>query len=251
MKTITLISTLLLAASHALAAPAENRFFELRTYHAAPGKLDALQARFRDHTLKLFQRHGIENIGYWVPANNTGNQLVFLLAYPSREAREASWKAFMADPDWQAAYKASEKDGPLVTKADSVFLKATDYSPAVKVGRADTERLFELRTYKAAPGKLDALQARFRDHTLGLFTKHGITHVGYWVPTEAKDGAGDTLIYILAHKDQQAMEASFKSFRTDPAWVAAKAASETGGPLTVPDGVKSLPMKPTDFSPLK
>ena len=90
------------------AADKEARFFELRTYHAAPGKLDELNARFRDHTLKLFSKHDITSIGYWIPVDNTNNVLIYLLAYPSREARDASWKEFSADPDWKSAQKASE-----------------------------------------------------------------------------------------------------------------------------------------------
>lgn len=108
-----------------------ERFFEMRTYYAAPGKLDALHARFRDHTNKLFVKHGMALIGYWTPAEGAGaaNTLVYILAYPSKEAREKSWKDFMADPDWVKAKSASEVNGKLVDKVDSVFLKPTDYSP--------------------------------------------------------------------------------------------------------------------------
>ncbi len=104
----------------------------MRTYHAAPGKLEALHARFRDHTNKLFIKHGMELVGYWVPMNKDGhyeNTLVYILAYPNREAREKSWKEFQADPDWKTAREASEVDGKLVEKVDSVFMTATDYSP--------------------------------------------------------------------------------------------------------------------------
>jgi hypothetical protein len=110
---------------------ADQRFFELRTYTANPGKLDALNARFRNHTNKLFVKHGMDLIGYWTPADGpeSANTLVYILAYPSREAREASWKAFQADPDWKTARAESEKDGRLVEKVESKFLNPTDYSP--------------------------------------------------------------------------------------------------------------------------
>jgi hypothetical protein len=111
---------------------AGERFFEMRTYVAPEGKLDALHARFRDHTNKLFAKHGIELVGYWTPADEdkgAKNTLVYILAYPSREAREASWKAFQADPEWQKAKAESEKGGKLVEKVVSVYLKPTDYSP--------------------------------------------------------------------------------------------------------------------------
>jgi hypothetical protein len=229
----------------------EKRFFELRTYYAAPGKLDALQARFRNHTTKLFAKHGMENIGYWVPVTNAENKLVYLLAYPSKEAREKAWKEFSSDPEWQEVAKASEKEGRLVTRADSIFLAATDFSPAVKPEATAAPQLYELRTYKASPGKLGALLTRFRDHTTQLFAKHGMKQFGYWVPTEKKDGAEDTLVYILAHRDRTAWEKSFKEFRADPEWVKVKAESEVNGSLTVKDGVKSELLNPTDYSPTK
>src|SRR5579872_670774 len=121
MKILILLMTSALLLSTGLAAEKELRFFELRTYHAAPGKLDELHARFRDHTAKLFEKHGITNIGYWVPQDNPDHKLIYLLAYPSREARDKSWKEFMADPEWQSAHKASEEHGKLVDKVESVF----------------------------------------------------------------------------------------------------------------------------------
>jgi hypothetical protein len=251
MKLFILLVTSALMASTGFAAGSETHFFEMRTYYAAPGKLDNLLARFRDHTTKLFEKHGMVNVGYWVPLTNSENKLIYLMSYPSKEARERSWKEFMADPEWKAVAKESEKDGKLVTKADSVFLTATDFSPIVNVTESKPPRVFELRTYVAAPGKLEALLARFRDHTVGLFTRHGMDQLGYWVPTETKDGAGKTLIYILAHKSPEACAASFSAFRTDPEWVKVKAASEADGPLTVKDGVQSILMAPTDFSPMK
>ena len=125
---------------------------------------------------------------------------------------------------------------------------------AVAAAAADKDsRVYELRTYTAAPGKLDALNARFRDHTLKLFEKHGMTNVGYFVADKGQKGADDTLIYILAHKSAEAAKASFDEFRKDQDWVAARKASEekAGGSLTVKDGVKSEFMKATDFSPIR
>jgi hypothetical protein len=255
MKTILpfIVVTGLIALSAGPAGAADTRCYEMRIYYAAPGKLDALNTRFREHTCKLFEKHGMVNIGYWVPMTNTENRLVYLLAYPNREAREKSWKEFMADPDWQAAAKASEKDGRLVTKADSIFLAATDFSPAIKPSAASEPRVFELRTYTASPGNLQNLLARFRDHTLKLFEKHGMTSFGYWTPTDPKNGAGEKLIYLLVHKSPEAAAADFKAFRADPDWIAAKSASEqkAGGSLTVQDGVKSEFLAPTDYSPSK
>lgn len=247
MKSLSLLLTALVCLS-ASAAEKEARLFELRTYYAAPGKLQDLEARFRNHTIKLFEKHGIVNVGYWTPLTNTEQKLVYVVAFPSREAREKSFKEFGADPEWQKVVKESEKNGKLVTKVESVLLQPTDFSPAVTPTKGEAPRLYELRTYKAAPGKLDDLLTRFREHTTKLFAKHGMTQLGYWVPTEAKDGAGETLIYILAHRDRATWEASFRGFRADPDWLKAKSESEKNGPLTVQDGVKSVLMAPTDFS---
>jgi hypothetical protein len=111
----------------------DSRFFEMRTYHAAPGKLEALHARFRDFTNKLFVKHGMEMVGYWVPMNKEGqyeNTLVYLLAFPSREARDKAWKDFTADLEWHAVKAETEKNGPLLAgKPESFFMTATDYSP--------------------------------------------------------------------------------------------------------------------------
>lgn len=249
---LTLLLTSLMTAI-APAAEQDTRCFEMRTYYAAEGKLDELHARFRDHTCKLFEKHGMGNLGYWVPQENPDRKLIYILAYPSRTARDASWKAFLADPDWKAAQKASEVKGKLVAKVDSVFLSATDYSPAIKPSVIADARAFELRTYTASAGNLGALHARFRDHTVALFSKYGMEHVGYWTPMTGQPGADNTLIYILAHKSKAAADASFKAFREDPAWVAAREASEkkAGGSLTAPKGVQSVFMAPTDYSQTK
>jgi hypothetical protein len=108
-----------------------NRVFEMRTYTAAPGKFEALKSRFRDHTMRLFEKHGMTNIGYWVPIDPPGseNTLIYILAYPSREAAKKSWADFRADPEWQKVVKESQKDGSLTAKApDSVFLNPADFS---------------------------------------------------------------------------------------------------------------------------
>ena len=259
MKTLLLAMTASIAAALASsAAEKDSRCYELRTYRTAPGKMEGLHKRFREHTLQLFARHGITNVGYWERLDKDGqpaNQLTFLLSYPDRAAREKSWKSFLADPEWQAAAKESEAAGPLLVKdgITNIFLKLTDYSPAVAPGVASETRTFELRIYKCEPGRLPNLHERFRDHTMTLFSKHGMTNFGYWTPMDPARGADDTLIYILAHKSREAAAASFKAFREDPDWVAVRKASEekAGGSLTVKDGVTSIFMTPTDYSPTK
>ena len=253
MNTFLTLSAMACFAAVVVAAETKDtRFYEMRIYHAAPGKLDELNKRFRDHTTKLFEKHGMENIGYWVPLNNTNNTLIYVLAFPSREARNKSFKDFGADPEWKAAAKASEANGKLVNKIESIYMKATDYSPAIKASKTDEPRVFELREYIASPGNLPALDARFRDHTTKLFTKHGMEHVGYWHLTGGLQDQNRKLIYILAHKNPEAGQASFAAFRQDPDWIKAKADSEkkAGGSLTEGGiaGVKSTYMRATDYS---
>ena len=113
-------------------AQTAGRIFELRTYTAVDaGKLDALNRRFKDHTVRLFEKHGMQNIGYWVPADTPlkDNTLIYILAHKSREAAKQSWSAFGKDPEWQKVAKESEANGRILAKApESVFLNATDYS---------------------------------------------------------------------------------------------------------------------------
>ncbi len=108
----------------------DNRVFEMRTYYAAPGKMADLHARFRDHTCKLFEKHGMTIIGFWSPSDpqEAEKKLFYILAFPSKEAKEKAWKEFQADPDWKAAKSESEKNGTLVTKVESVLMNPTDYS---------------------------------------------------------------------------------------------------------------------------
>lgn len=252
MKTL-MFAWMMSATLAGTAAPTDSRCFELRVYYAAPGKLDDLHARFRNHTVKLFEKHGITNLGYWVPLENPENKLVYLLEFPSRAAAKESWKNFLADPDWRAAQQSSEVNGRLVAKVESTYLAATDYSPPIAVARGDTPRVFELRTYQAAPGQLAALHARFRDHTVRLFRKHGMGQFGYWTPMDKNKGADHTLIYLLVHPSPEAAAAAFQAFRADPDWITARAASEAnaGGSLTAKDGVKSVFLKAMDYSPSK
>jgi len=230
-----------------------GKVFELRTYWAAPGKLEELSGRFRDHTLALFTKHGVTNLGYWMPVENTENQLIYLLAYPSREAREASWKALMADAEWQKVFAASEAKGKLVVKSEAIFMKATDFSPEGKLAAGEDGGIFELRTYTATPGNLPGLLDRFREHTVDFFMKHGMKSLWYWELAKGQAGAENTLVYLLAHPSADAATASWAAFRADPGWVEAKAASEKkgGGSLTAVNGVKSVMLKATDYSPLK
>ena len=114
-------------------AQSAARVFELRTYTAPEGKLPNLQARFRDHTMRIFENHGITNIGYWTPQDepNSANTLTYLIAHPSREAAAANWRAFGQDPEWQRVSRESQVDGPIIVRGGivSIFLDPLDFSP--------------------------------------------------------------------------------------------------------------------------
>jgi hypothetical protein len=238
---------------------ADAPVYEMRIYACNEGKLPDLLKRFRDHTVKLFEKHGMTNIGYWVPTkkeDGSDTTLIYILKHASREAAKASFATFGKDPEWQAARKASEENGKiLASPPESIFMSTTNYSPEVVVAAKSPERTFELRIYETPEGKIAPLNDRFRNHTVNLFSKHGMEHIGYWEPTDPEKKAGSKLIYVLAHSSEEAGLKSFEAFRADPEWIAAKTASEekNGGSLTIPqpDGVRSIYMKPVDFSAMR
>ena len=122
-----LFSVLLTVTLTQAAEPAP--VFELRVYTTHPGKMPDLLARFKNHTTKIFERHGMLNVGYWVPVEQKdGNKLYYILKHNSRAAAEASWKAFGADPEWVKVRTESEAKGPIVLGVESTFLTATDFS---------------------------------------------------------------------------------------------------------------------------
>lgn len=227
--------------------------FEMRIYHTNDGKLDDLLARFRDHTCDLFTKHGMTNVGYFVPEGEDNKRLIYFMKYPSLDARKASWKGFANDPQWKAAFKASKKDGRLIHKVESTFMTLTDYSPEFPKKSYSGTRVFELRTYTATPGNLKNLHSRFRDETFKLFGKHGITNIAYFDIMPNQPGTDNTLIYLVTHQSKEARKKSFGAFGKDPAWKNALKQSEIkgGGPLTTKGGVNHEFLIPTDFSQLK
>lgn len=255
MKNLLGLVTLLLTGSFATtgysAALPPAPVFELRVYTAHEGKLPELLTRFREHTCALFERHGMVNVGYWTPLDTKdGNKLYYVLQHRSRESAQASWKDFGSDPEWKTVQKASEASGPLVVGVESIFLALTDYSPAPHT-LGQRPHVYELRTYTTNEGKLETLDARFRDHTVELFARHGMKNLQYWHPTDADKGAGHTLVYILAHDTREAATKSWADFQADAEWIKVRTASEVAGKILIKDGVKSVFLAPTDFSALK
>lgn len=252
-------------------AKADTKYYELRIYSCFPGRRDALIQRFKDHTLRVFAKHKMESIGYWLPADSSQNTLYYILAYPSRVARDSAWNAFHADPEWIEIARKSEESGKIVEKVTSVFMNLADISPAIKpskaMGRAAdrdrstadrdhstadrdraADRTFELRTYYCPPGKLPNLLARFRDHTIKLFRQHGMESIAYWTTAE-NDGTEPHLVYMLAHPSKEGAAANWAAFRSDPAWVSAKADSEKDGPIVTK--TESVFLTPLPFSTIR
>lgn len=110
---------------------ASGKIFELRIYKTFPGKLEDLHKRFREHTCRLFKKHGIELVGFWVPTEGeeAKDTLIYIVAFPSEEAQAKAWKAFQSDPEWIEARDESHRNGVIVQKVQSKNMKAVDYSP--------------------------------------------------------------------------------------------------------------------------
>lgn len=241
---------LLLLSLSAVARPKpDTRLYELRIYYPTPGKYADIVDRFRQYTTRIFAKHGMENIGYWTPTDTARKEVIYVLAFPDKAARDASWKAFSSDPEWKAVVAKTEANGKIVDHVTSILMTEADFSPKVKLKAEKPERTFELRTYTANPGKFDPLLTRFRDHTTKLFSKHGMTNVAYWVTDEKMGNDQPKLIYILAHPSEAEGKQHFKEFAADPDWIKARDASEVNGKLT--EKVESVYMKPTDYSPIK
>jgi hypothetical protein len=218
-------------------------------YHCHPDRLEALKTRFQDHTTRIFEKHGMENIGYWIPTTEGNNDLVYILAYPSMEARNESWKAFGSDPEWKKVAEDSQRDGKIVASVESTFLKLEpELTKKIASKAVSPDRLFELRTYTCFPNRFPNIVARFRDHTRKLFKKAGMSNIAYWSTIE-KDGGQSKLVYIIAHKDEASAQKSWDTFRANPKWIAARTASEESGKIV--DNVKSVYMKPLSFSKIK
>jgi hypothetical protein len=246
---VLFLGALCLATPGLAADPVPAPVYELRIYYTHPGKMPDLLKRFREHTCALFEKHGMVNVGYWLPVEaKDQDKLYYVLRHASRDAAKASWTAFVNDADWIKARDASEAAGKIVSKVDSVYLAATDYSPAVPSLKGS--HVYELRTYVTNEGKLDDLDARFRNHTIKLFEKHGMINLPYWHPTNADKGAGKTLIYFLAHDSVEAARKSFDAFRQNPEWISVRTASEKDGPLLVQPPA-SVFLQPVDFSKLQ
>lgn len=226
----------------------EPNFFELRTYYAHEGKLDDLLKRFEDHTMKLFKKHGMTNVAYWLPIDNSDNKLVYLMAYESKTQRDQAWEGFIKDPEWTKVSKASKVNGPLVDSINSTFLTYTSYSPKIAIEDAGP-RIFSLRTYYTFPGRLGALHERFQNHTMEIFENNGIHNIAYFNLDQADPLAENVLMYFVSFPDTTSRKNSWASFSKDPAWKSAYANSIEDGKIV--DSLTAEILTPVAFSPLQ
>jgi|1048.fasta_scaffold00884_6 hypothetical protein len=251
MNKLIVIVGLLLLSYAGTSQLVDARIYELRIYQTEPGRMDALVNRFANHTLRLFEKHGMRNEGYWLSAVDS-NQLYYVLSYPSIAERELAWKAFSADPTWQKVRSDSEQSGKIVSGVVSTFLSKTDFS-TFQWNRSDRKvrrqpKVFELRTYTCYPGRLPALQDRFRQHTTRLFERHGMQNVVYWTTIE-EGGDQAQLVYLLAHDSIEAAKQSFDAFGKDPDWQQVREASEKDGKIV--SKLESIFLTPLSFSAIR
>ncbi len=235
-------STILVKAQQTIT----SSYFEMRTYTVHDGKMPDLIQRFQNHTRALFTKHGIENVAYLLSEEEPDKQLTFIIGYPSASERDIRWNNFANDPEWKAVAAASEANGKIVQKVDQVFMVWAKDLNSAKTPKPSG--IFQLRTYHLLPGKLDAIQTRFRDHTQALFEKQGLSNYPYWITVE-KDGLQSKLVYFLGHQNKEEFNAAFDRFRVDPEWIRVRDASEIPGKIVEKVDTKFYVSLP--FSPMK
>jgi hypothetical protein len=223
-----------------------SSYFEMRTYTVHEGKMPDLIQRFQNHTRTLFAKHGIESVAYFLSEAQPEQQLTFILGYPSAAERDIRWGNFANDPEWKAVATASEANGKIVQKVDQVFMVWAKDLNSAKTPRPSG--IFQLRTYHLLPGRLDAIQTRFRDHTQALFEKQGLSNYPYWVTVE-KDGVQPKLVYLIGHQSKEEFNAAFGRFVADPEWIKVRDASEVSGKIV--EKIDSHFYTALPFSPMK
>lgn len=244
--------------SSAASTKSDSKLYELRFYVTNPGKLPDLHARFRNHTMGLFEKHGMENVIYWtvskgdkIDGEDAANMLVYIVAHKDEAAKDASWKAFREDPQWKEVAKKSEENGKILAKPPrAIFMKDVSFSPADETAGAKTDtpaRLWELRQYNDGPDRVPSTVDRFGSGEKEIFTKHGMQTVKFWTATD-----NSAFIYLLAHKDKPAAEASWKGFTDEfKGFMQKYRESHPNLPAGRGNGHEVRYLIPTDYSPLK
>lgn len=228
----------------------EPRYYEIQIHYAEPGRLRYLQNLYRTFAVPLYRKHNIQVEGFWSPVDGKDERIVSILSYYNKASWLRSTKDFLRDPKWKKGIEASETVGKLENRTEKHFLQLTDFSGDKFLHFGRKGRVFEMRTYYAAQGKLPNLLERFRNHTCKLFEKYGMTNLWYWTVVDAYP-TQETLVYFLSHPSQDEGLKAFENFRKDPEWIKVRQDSEdkAGGSLTLK--VESVYLKPLDYSPMK
>ncbi|MFP6874881.1 MAG: NIPSNAP family protein [Verrucomicrobiales bacterium] len=230
----------------------EGPVYELRIYAANEHRFAHLIKRFGEHTDRIFRKHALEPMGYWIPTEGPPKKrrrFIYILKHASRYAAYRNWNQFSNDREWQAVLDQPEFQGLLAEKPTSIFMTANDYSAIARDDIKEPGGTYELRTYIVNPGKLPSLNARFAGHTTRLFKKHGINNVAYWTPFEKPDSE-NTLIYLIHHAGRKQVDANWKAFGSDPQWQKVARESQLNGMfLAAPP--ERIYLKAMEFSPLK
>lgn len=225
--------------------------YELRTYEILPGKAQALLERFGSVTTKLFERHGMQNVGYWTPTvGEFSNRFIYMLGFRDMAHRERAWEELAQDPERQQSMRQAQEAGPQVARLTNMLLRPTPYSPPpIGEGRSQgPTALCELRIYEMLPGKAQPLHDRFATVSMRLFERHGMANIGYWTPVVG--GYNNQLYYMLGFESMAHREKAWAAFGQDPEWQpAARATTEAHGQVV--EKITNSILRPTAFSPLR
>ena len=230
----------------------QGPIYELRIYKANEGRFQHLIKRFRNHTDRIFKKHNLQAMGYWIPTDGSPTsrrRFVYILKHPSRYAAFQNWQRFFTDREWEDVVDRPEFQNLLSEKPVSIFMTENDYSKVAANAIDKPGGVFELRTYVTNPGKLPNLNARFRNHTTTLFNKHGMKNIAYWTPYDRPD-IDNTLIYLIHHTSRQQADANWNAFISDPAWQKVARESQKDGAFLA-QRPERIYLKPLEFSPLK
>ena len=236
--------------AHGQTPPAEPPpYFEIRIYDVTTNKMDGVLERFRETVDPIRRRHGICAVGYWTAITPTGEKYVYLMKAASAADLATREKAFGADPDFQAGFAASNrKHGKTLDHITTIPL-ITDPAAQFNFTPTDPFRTFELRQYSVPAAKLAAFRARWRDHAIPIYARHGLQSIGWWQAAKPDPTGRETFICLLAGTSPAAIQKAIADFHADPEWRAITEQTEQDGPLR--DGVVTLTLRPTEFSALR
>lgn len=234
----------------ATVASAADGYHKLRLYTVTSNKMDGVLERFRDTVEPVRRKCGITTVGYWsAPGTTNGGTFAYLMAAKSREELQKQEREFGADPQFKEGYAASSKKHGKTVDAITALPLTVDATTKFDFTAAKTPRAFDLRIYSVLPGKLDAFRARWRDHAMPIYARHGLRSLGWWVADKMDAEGHDQFVCLLAGDNLEAIQKAIAAFHADPEWQRVEQATEKDGRLR--SSVTAYKLTPADFSPLK